>query len=135
LDQCPHTQRLIFFIFYLFNTNTNHHNINNTFLKKVFFNDIILFNTKICTVHIACVIPMFLFMIYRSLFPFWKQTHTRKQNEMILAGSLASTRYDPQNPEGRLLNSSSCDLCFQLKWRCQGWKPLLKLSLPNSSIR
>jgi len=48
-------------------------------------------------------------MIYRSLFPFWKQTHTRKQNEMILAGSLASTRYDPQNPEGRLLNSSSCD--------------------------
>jgi hypothetical protein len=28
---------------------------------------------------------------------------------MILAGSLASTRYDPQNPEGRLLNSSSCD--------------------------
>jgi hypothetical protein len=52
---------------------------------------------------------MFLFMIYRSLFPFWKQTHRRKQNKMILAGSLASTRYDPQNPEGRLLNSSSCD--------------------------
>jgi len=104
------TQRLFFFYFlfgqYKYKSSQHKQYISK---KKFFLNDIILFNTKICTVHIACVIPMFLFMIYRSLFPFWKQTHRRKQNKMILAGSLASTRYDPQNPEGRLLNSSSCD--------------------------